>query len=297
MLPRRTRLYRNAVFDSGRWDAFSARPGDVVVCVPPKCGTTWTARLVAMVIEGSAALSQPLGRLIPWLDATVTPIDELTADLDARTGPRILKTHTPLDGLPYDPTLRYVFCGRDPRDAFLSMLDHVANSADSRQSGVAPGTALDPNVLFPRWATQGQFPWMADGAPFQSVVSFTETYWRFRRLPNLLMLHYRDLTLDLPGELDRLAAFLGVELSVQLRAEILAAAGFETMKTDADLNAPGAERGAWLSNSDFFRAARLDQWREVLSPQNQALYERVNAARLDPALKAWMEGGRRAIAP
>ena len=35
--------------------------------------------------------------------------------------------HTPLDGLPYYPEVRYIFCGRDPRDAFLSFVDHCCS--------------------------------------------------------------------------------------------------------------------------------------------------------------------------
>lgn len=295
--PAWTRRYRNAVFDSARWTAFRPRSGDVVVVAPPKCGTTWTARVVAMLVHGTADLPRPLTRMVRWLDMGAAPLDRLIADLEAQPGPRIIKTHTPADGLPVFPEVRYVFCGRDPRDAFLSMLDHVANSADSRQSGVREGARLDPNDLFPRWSTEGQFPWMYDGAPFQSVVWFTESWWRLRSLPNLHFLHYRDLADDLDGEMRRLAAFLDREVDEARWPAMLQAGSFASMKAAADENAPGADRGNWRSNSDFFRLGRLGQWREVLSPENQALYERLNAVRLDPALKAWMEGGRRAAAP
>lgn len=76
--------------------------------------------------------------------------------------------------------------------------------------------------------------------------------------------------------------------------EFLAAGSFARMKAAADHNAPGADRGTWRSNSDFFRSGRLDAWREILTPGNQALYEAVNAPRLDPEMKAWMELGRSA---
>ena len=45
----RTR-YRSIVSDSGRWDGFAFRPGDVVISTPPKCGTTWTQMLCALLI-------------------------------------------------------------------------------------------------------------------------------------------------------------------------------------------------------------------------------------------------------
>lgn len=296
-LPQLARRYRNAVFDNARWAAYRPRAGDVVVIAPAKCGTTWTSKLCAMLVHDTAELSRPLGQMVRWFDAHTTPVDQLVAELEAETGPRIIKTHTASDGLPWFPEVRYVFCGRDPRDAFLSMLDHVANTRDSRQSGVAPGAKLDPNALFRRWATQGQFPWMFDGGPFQSIVWFTASWWIHRGLPNLHLLHYRDLTLDLDGEFRRLAGFLGRDVDEDRWPAFLAAASFVQMKAAADDNAPSSARGVWFSNADFFREGRLDAWRKVLTPENQALYEAVNTPRLDPGLKRWLELGRKGCEP
>ncbi len=292
--PQRLHTYRNAVFSSARWDAFKPREGDVIVCAPPKCGTTWTVKLCAMLLHGSAVLPKPLGEMVRWLDHLAMPLGKVMMELDVQAGRRIIKTHTPLDGLPYFEGVKYVFCGRDPRDAFLSMLDHVRNSKDGGERGVEGGASLDPNVLFGRWCTVGQFPWMFDGAPFQSVAWFTQSYWAFRRLPNLIFLHYRDLSEDLDGEMRRLADFLDAPVEARRWPQILEAGSFAAMREAADQNAPGADRGAWRSNTDFFRKGRLDEWRGVLNAHSLALYERVNGERLDPSLKAWMETGRRA---
>lgn len=55
--------------------------------------------------------------------------------------------------------------------------------------------------------------------------------------------------------------------------------------------APGASFREWRSNRDFFRSARRGAWRERLSAEHLALYEQVTSARLEPRLKAWLEGG------
>ena len=302
--PQRVHVYRNAVSDSLRWDAFTVRPGDVIVATAPKCGTTWTQKLCAMLVEGSPILPRPLAAHSPWLEQIGPLLYPMIAELDARPGRRVLKTHVPLDGLPFHEAARYVICGRDPRDAFLSMMDHLANTSPAswaetdRRMGRPPGPpppTPDPNAVFPRWASEGQYEWQLDGAQFQSVFSAMETWWRHRDLPNLHFLHYRDLSQDLAGEARRLADFLGVTIDEALWPSILEAGGFEAMQADADRNAPGDDAGRWRSNRDFFRAARIDQWRKVLSPENQALYETLSRARFDPALKAWLERGRAAL--
>jgi hypothetical protein len=40
----------------------------------------------------------------------------------------------------------------------------------------------------------------------------------------------------------------------------------------------------------------MEAWRDGLSAENQALYETVNAERVDPEMKAWAEQGRGAAA-
>ena len=302
-LPARTRTYQTAFFDSARWDAFRPRAGDILVCTPVKSGTTWTQMLCAMLVHQSTVFPEPLARLSRWLERLRDPLDEILAAYEAQPHRRIVKTHTPLDGIPYWPEVSYVFCGRDPRDVFFSGLDHMANASEEsiedmkRRAGVTEDFVLpsDPNAFFPLWLTTGAMEGMEDGFPMGSVMSLTKTYWAHRDAPNLLLLHYADLSADLDGELRRLARFLGVAVDERRWPEFLAAASFESMRERADELAPGAHFGEWRSNADFFRSGRRGAWREVLSAENQALYEQVARERLGPRLKAWLEGGRRAL--
>lgn len=301
-LPARTRTYQTAIFDSRRWDAFPLRPGDIVVCTPIKSGTTWTQMLCAMLVHQSTVFPQPLNKLSRWLERHRDPLDEAIAAFEAQSHRRIIKTHTPLDGLPYHPEVSYVFCGRDPRDVFLSMRDHMANGsdetlADARQrAGIPEGTELptDPDVLFGAWLTIGAAEGLEDGFPFGSVMSLTQTFWRFRHLPNLHFQHYADLTADLDAELRRLAHFLRIPIDESRWPDFLQAGSFAAMRERADELAPGAHFNEWRSNQDFFRRARRGEWRELLSAESLALYEQLATARLGAQLKAWLEGGRSA---
>jgi aryl sulfotransferase len=38
------------VWDSARREGFELRPDDIVISTPPKCGTTWTQMICALLI-------------------------------------------------------------------------------------------------------------------------------------------------------------------------------------------------------------------------------------------------------
>jgi len=299
--PKRLHRYETAVADSIRWDAFRPRRGDIVVMTPPKCGTTWTQMLCALLVHGPK-LPQPLTRLSPWLDRLSTPTDALMAELDAQTWRRVIKTHTPLDGIPYYEEVSYVFTGRDPRDAFLSMMDNMQNASAATMTAVRERLGLtdsfafptDPNAFFDVWMTSPIHGWVEDGFPTGSVFATARTFWPYRRAPNIAFLHYRDLSLDLEGEMRRLARFLGIAVAEADWPAILRAASFAAMQESADANAPGAHLGEWTSNAAFFKRARLGEWREVLNAENQALYAELAPTRVPPPMRAWLEGGRTA---
>ena len=299
-LPECTRSYVTPVCDSTRWTGFKPRQGDIIVCTPPKCGTTWTQMICALLVHGSNGLPKPLTQLSRWLDRHTIPIDEQLAELESQPYRRIIKTHTPLDGLPYYTEVSYVFCGRDPRDAFLSFVDHMGNvsphaMADiNRRMGFPEDNqmAAEANELFPLWASTGVQPWAYDGAPFGlPMLYMMETYWRYRNLPNLVLLHYADLIRDLDGKMRRLADFLEITIDEAQWPALVKAASFNGMKDNAQETAPDADLGEWSNSADFFHSARMGAWKTELSTENKSLYETINSNRLDPDMKVWAEQG------
>jgi hypothetical protein len=118
--------YRSFVHDSARWEGFRFRDGDIVISTPPKCGTTWTQMMCALLIFRTTDLPASLAELSPWLDMQTRPLAEVLADLDGQTHRRFIKTHTPLDGLPFDERATYLHVARDPRDVALSSENHMA---------------------------------------------------------------------------------------------------------------------------------------------------------------------------
>src|SRR4051812_48140129 len=219
------RRYRNIVFDSNRWASFRFRPDDIVISTPAKSGTTWMQMLCAMVVLGTDRFDRPLGEISPWLDSQLAPLSTVVAALEDQQHRRFIKTHTPLDGLPFERGVTYICVGRDPRDVSQSWLSHMANmdgdaflAARTAAVGVDDGglAALpagpppaDPVAWFWGWV---------DGDPGEGVRTLSgvlhhlDTFWVRRDQPGFALFHYSDLLADLPGQLSRLAALLHVDV-------------------------------------------------------------------------------------
>lgn len=277
----------NRAVDTNRWDLAPPRDGDIIVAVGSKMGTTWSQMLCALLVHG-AELPRPLAEMSPWLDGGAWDYNEDAVGVfNAQTWRRVMKTHTPLDHLKYREDAFYVTCGRDPRDAFLSGLDHGANSAlpDTRNP------PSDPDRAFAYVLRRIE----NEGAAGQGLLDHMAGFWEHRRLPNLIFLHYNDMSDDLEGELARLAKFLGIARSPDEIRALAEHARFDAMRAHADDLAPGAKVvGRWKSNADFFRKGRRGEWREVLSPETQALYVATTRARYDHTMLDWLENGRAA---
>ncbi len=84
--------------------------------------------ICALLVFQSPDLPAPLAELSPWLDWLIAPQEEVHARLDAQDHRRVIKTHTPLDGIPLDARATYICVGRDPRDVALSMDRHIDNT-------------------------------------------------------------------------------------------------------------------------------------------------------------------------
>jgi len=296
------RIYRNMIFDSTRWAAYTPRDGDIIVCTSYKAGTTWTQMICALLVHQTPDLPKPLAEISPWLDIRVAAIRDVIDDLDGQPHRRILKTHTPLDGLPYYDNVSYVMCGRDPRDVFMSLQNHLTNADPVRfvslliEQGVdlqmpAP-LPEDLNQRFAVWMTEGTFEGEADGRPYWSHFRHAQTFWNERQRPNLHLIHYSDLKADLESEMRRVAGMLGLQVAEALWPALVKAATFAEMKANADRTAPDTNHAIWKSNSQFFNSGENAQWRGALNDESVALYAEKSRARYPSDLLDWLENGR-----
>ena len=222
------RRYEASMYDSSRWDGFELRPGDIIISTPPKCGTTWTQMICALLILREPELPLPLDTLSPWIDMVTRARTEVFADLEAQTHRRFIKTRTPLDGIPSDPAVTYICVGRDPRDVGLSMDRHIGNTdigaflSQRERAAAIDGTELGP-LRPPRPRPGGErdrfWQWAGDETPSTQVgsslrrtVEHLQTFRDAAGDLDVVYLHYDDLKADLEGQMRQMAARLGIDV-------------------------------------------------------------------------------------
>ena len=294
-------MYQNHHLDSKRWASFEHRPDDIVISTSYKAGTTWTQRIVSLLTIGPEALSSDLMSVSPWIDARWSGPEELTnRTLAGQTHRRFVKSHLPLDAIPYWDDVRYIAVGRDSRDVFMSIFNHWSAYTDFMYETLAAGDPVggpmprcpaDPRVAWAEWITTGAFAWEDDGSPWWSHHYHVNSFWQYRHLPNILLVHYADMKADLDGEMRRIAAFLGVDVDESNWSSLVQRATFESMKQDAQARS-GSLALVFEGGADrFYFQGTNGRWRDVLTPEDLALYETA-AARLEPDLRRWLENGR-----
>ena len=135
--------------DSARWWDFPFRRGDIVISTRSKSGTTWVQMICLLLVFQSADLPGGLDGLSPWLDFLIVSKQEVFARLAAQTHRRVIKTHTPLDGVPLDERATYVVVGRHPLDTAVSLYHHSDN-IDRRRIAELTGQPETPRPPRPR---------------------------------------------------------------------------------------------------------------------------------------------------
>ena len=126
------RIYRGEPIRPERWETWVPNKGDILVCTPAKCGTTWTQTILAMLVHGGAELPARLPVLSPWVDADLgVPANEVAEALAAQKGRRVVKTHTPADGFPIWDGVTVISVYRHPLDVFFSLRKHTANERNA----------------------------------------------------------------------------------------------------------------------------------------------------------------------
>jgi aryl sulfotransferase len=111
--------------------------------------------------------------------------------------------------------------------------------------------------------------------------------WERRGEPNVVLVHYEDLSADLEGEMRRLAAHLGISVPDATWPSLVRAASFEQMRAVADRLKPFPGLNS-NGNTAFFRKGASGAGRGLLTPAELAHYNERVARLAPPDLLAWL---------
>src|SRR5580704_1987299 len=276
--------YQSPEEDSGRWRDFPFRDGDIVISTRSKTGTTWVQTIFALLIFQNPEFPAPIAQLSPWLDHLVAPRDEVFARLAAQQHRRFIKTHTPLDGIPLDPRATYIVTGRHPLDTAVSLY-HQGDNIDRAKVRALTGAPEPAQPRPPRkplhdwllaYISGDAAPWIVRTHPREDLDSLPGLMWHLsdawarRHEPNVMLVHYDDLSADLAGQMRRIAGRLGISVPDRAWPALVQAATFEAMRSSADRLIPST--GVLKSNAAFFRRGTSGAGREVLSDEEIAAY-------------------------
>lgn len=293
--PRKTRELMNHHMDSTVWNDFAFRDDDVIVATYGKSGTTWTQQIIGqLVFQGDETIA--IHNISPWLDLRVPPHPVKLEMMAAQTHRRVIKTHLPVDALVFSPNAKYVYIGRDGRDVLFSLYNHhcKANALWYQAINDTPGRVgppidrPDPDVrrYFRTWLER-------DGHPFWPFWENISSWWAARDLPNVKLVHFNALKADLAGEMRAIADFLDIDIPEENWPRIVSHCTFDYMKAHADSVAPLGGAIFEGGGDSFINKGINGRWRDVLSAEESAAYERMAQDKLGQDCARWLTTGER----
>ena len=105
------------------WKTWTPRKSDLVVCVPPKSGTTMLMHIAHQIrVSGKEPTFECQYEVMPWIEVTPGVLGHDLKDEQRMDGlvltPRVFKSHLPASEAPAG--CRYIYCFRDLADLIVS---------------------------------------------------------------------------------------------------------------------------------------------------------------------------------
>ena len=279
-------IYKGPITNVSRWQNYPKRAGDVFVCTPPKCGTTWTITIVTMLCAGRTDISPQ--EMVHWVDAEIEPLNDVLSTLNAQKGQRCLKTHTPFDGIPWFDDTHYIAIYRHPIDTLFSLRKHLANEVDTSDDHPYLGDVDEALRTFVNR------PLDLEDFDFDCLATYLAHYRSVFRAPqpdNMLVLHYADMLAPPRQNIEKIARHIGLDPSSGFLDQVVEATSFNNMQSQPERFTPYADMGYWHDPKAFFHSAGTRQWKGQVNEEVLELYRQAMAKALPPKAIAWIEHG------
>jgi aryl sulfotransferase len=200
-----------------------------------------------------------------------------------------------LDALVFSPNAKYIYVGRDGRDALWSLYNHhtglsdraygLTNNAPGRVGPPLEPPASDVVQYFREWLGGGGLPL---GASFWE---HTQAWWNARCLPNVLLVHFNNLKADLPAQIRKIASFLGIGIEEAHWKTMVEQCTFDYMRRTASMHSPVLDLMFQGGARTFFHKGMNGRWVEELPVEDVLRYEEAAIANLTLACAHWLATG------
>ncbi|XP_042328072.1 sulfotransferase 1C2-like [Sceloporus undulatus] len=207
---------------------FKARPDDLLICTYPKSGTTWMQEIVDMIQNGGdpeKCAWAPIYQRMPFIELCFPkPVPTGVEEAEAMPSPRTLKTHLPVHLLPpsfWEQNCKIIYVARNAKDNAVSYFHF------HRMDNMIP----DPG----RW-DEFLETFIAGKVMWGSWFDHVRGWWEAKDRHPILYLFYEDMKEDPAKEIQKVAHFLGTDLSEPVLNRIVQHTKFESMKTNPMAN-------------------------------------------------------------
>jgi aryl sulfotransferase len=296
-LPQKKREQQWAAWDSTRINGFPFRDDDIIIGTWAKSGTTWMQQLVGqLVFQGDPDIYGQMHS--PWPEFRVMPKEDAWAMAAEQTHRRFIKTHCPLDCIPYLPQLKYLFVGRDPRDVVWSMYNHhkcltqtALDALNNLPGRVGPPITRfdgDERAYYLFFLEHGHLPGFSPDLDFWGCF---QSWFDARHMPNIMLVHYNNLKKGFEGEARKIAAFLDIVIPEDKWPAILEHCSIDYMRRQAN----GIEMIHMMFDGGgdaFINKGTNGRWKDVLSRQEVDRCDEIMAERLSPECADWLRTGQ-----
>ena len=236
---------------------YDIHDNEVFLAGYPRSGITWTQRIIGAMRDGPDVVNSPdydLTQHFPFIeyyDIFNVPLYDGFELFTKMKAPRVVKTHLPCELIPraFENTGKVVVVLRNPKDMIVSYYNLFKNL-----------TMIDYIATFEEFFEIFQNSHLPYGSWFKWVYS----YWQAKQdktIKNVHFLVYEQLFINTRQEVQKLADYLGYDLSDEKRMQkVLEAICFGSMQNTVYF--PGAK--------NFIRRGGVGGWKNVLSDEISA---------------------------
>jgi hypothetical protein len=190
-----------------------------------KSGTNWMMQIAHQLIYHGKGEYDHIHEVVPWPDTQLMgplmqryaiPLEDASHWATSPQRKRVIKTHFNWELLPYSEEARYIAVIRDPKDIFVSSYRFIK---DSVFGPAMPSVDTWFNLfLSDKFLVGGS--WAVN----------TAGYWAQRGRPNVLIVSFKSMKLDLRATVCKVAEFLDIHVSDDVIDEVCRRSSFEYMK-------------------------------------------------------------------